>query len=131
MPYKGVTQRCLIVALKPSTKNFTTFYMENELIETINKDLAIELPASIDINELKEKLKEYCNYLIKTNFEKMVGILYRIDVSEVKLKQVLNQNPGEDAGEIIAQLIIERQLQKIQTRKNFKQGNNNSEEEKW
>ena len=106
--------------------------MENELIETINKDLAIELPASIDINELKEKLKEYCNHLIKTNFEKMVGILYRIDVSEVKLKQVLNQNPGEDAGEIIAQLIIERQLQKIQTRKNFKQeNNNNSEEEKW
>jgi hypothetical protein len=106
--------------------------MENELIETINKDLAIELPASIDINELKEKLKEYCNHLIKTNFEKMVGILYRIDVSEVKLKQVLNQNPSEDAGEIIAQLIIERQLQKIQTRKNFKQeNNNNSEEEKW
>ena len=48
--------------------------MENELIETINKDLAIELPSSIDINELKEKLKEYCNHLIKTNFEKMVGV---------------------------------------------------------
>ncbi len=104
--------------------------MESGLIETINKDLAIELSPSIDMDELYKKLKEYCNHLIKTNFEKMVGILYRIDVNETKLKQVLNQNPDEDAGEIIAHLIIERQLEKINTRKKFKQ-TGNSEEEKW
>jgi len=104
--------------------------MEQELITTINKDLSIELPETIDMNALEERLKEYCNHLIKTNFEKMVGILYRIDVNETKLKQVLNQNPNEDAGEIIAHLIIERQLEKINTRKKFKQ-TGDSEEEKW
>ena len=104
--------------------------MEQELITTINKDLSIELPETIDMNVLQERLKEYCNHLIKTNFEKMVGILYRIDVNETKLKQVLNQSPDEDTGEIIAHLIIERQLEKINTRKQFKQ-TGNSEEEKW
>jgi hypothetical protein len=105
--------------------------MDNELIEIINKDLAIELPVDIDTNELQEKLKQYINHLIQHNFEKLVTLLYRIDVSEIKLKQLLQQESNKDAGEIIAQLIIERQLQKIKTRNQFKPEGNTSEEEKW
>ena len=35
-------------------------------------------------------------------------LLYRIDVSEAKLKKVLHENPNEDAAGLIADLIIER-----------------------
>jgi len=61
------------------------------------------------INELASEI----NQLILTNFERLIQLLYRIDVSELKLKTLLKENPNEDAGKIIATLIIERQLQKI------------------
>jgi hypothetical protein len=46
-----------------------------------------------------------------------VQLLYRIDVSEAKLKYLLKENPNEDAGTMIAHLIIDRQIQKIKFRK--------------
>jgi hypothetical protein len=105
--------------------------MNIELIEAINKDMAMQLPDNIALNELQNKLKEYIDHLVQHNFEKLVSLLYRIDVSESKLKQLLQNNGGKDAAEIIAQLIVERQLQKIKTRKEFKQKGTSSEEEKW
>jgi len=48
------------------------------------------------------------NELIKNDFSKLVQILYRIDVSEAKLKNILNSNPNEDAGKLIAQVIVDR-----------------------
>lgn len=107
--------------------------MKNEtLVKEINKNMSIALPDSISLDELQVRLGEYINQLIQTDFQKLIMLLYRIDVSEVKLKQLLKVQPQEDAGKIIADLVIERQLQKIKTREQFKQQDNNfSEEEKW
>jgi len=103
-----------------------------ELVLQINKELAIELPEKISFEELQNKLALYINDLIQHHFEKLVSLLYRIDVSEAKIKSLLQQKPGEDAAKIIATLIIERQLQKIKTRQQFSQRDNNfNEEEKW
>lgn len=66
---------------------------------------------------LLRQLADYINRLILTNFEKMIQLLYRIDVSETRLKQLLKENPNEDAGKMIAALIIERQIQKINFKK--------------
>ena len=106
--------------------------MSDELIEILNTELAIELPEKISIEELKEKLTQHINYLIDTNFQQLVAILYRVDVSESKLKTLLNESVGEDSGSVIADLIIERQLQKIKFRQKFSNWNKNiSDEEKW
>ena len=64
-----------------------------------------------------QQLADYINQLILVNFERLVQLLYRIDVSEAKLKYLLKENPSEDAGRIIALLIIERQVQKIKFKK--------------
>ena len=64
-----------------------------------------------------QQLADYINQLILTNFERLVQLLYRIDVSEAKLKYLLKENPVEDAGRIIALLIFERQIQKIKFKK--------------
>ncbi len=78
------------------------------------------------------QLKEYINSLILHHFEQLVSLLYRIDVSEAKIKLLLQQQPGEDAAKIIASLIIERQLQKIKTRQQFSQRDNDFDgAEKW
>jgi hypothetical protein len=44
----------------------------------------------------------------------------------------LQQHPAQDAATIIADLIIERQLQKIKSRRQFSRRDDNiSEEDKW
>ena len=103
-----------------------------ELIQTINNDLSIALSDKITAEELQIELSAYINNLIKNDFEKLVALLYRIDVNEEKLKYFLIDNPNEDAGNTIAKLIIERQIQKIKFRKEFKPGNPGFEkEEQW
>lgn len=50
----------------------------------------------------------YINECIQHDFNKLVHLLYRIDVSEEKLKYILQLNPNEDAAKLIAAVIIER-----------------------
>ncbi|MBI1341950.1 MAG: hypothetical protein GC171_03340 [Terrimonas sp.] len=72
------------------------------------------------------------NDLINHNFNFLITALYRIDVNEAKLKSLLQDKPDTDAAKIIADLIIERQLQKIKSRREFQQpGNKIDNEEMW
>ena len=107
--------------------------MENaELIQLVNEEMAIDLPQQISFNEIRDQLSQYINDLIVNDFQKLVSILYRIDISEPRLKQLLQEENHEDAGKVIADLIIQRQLEKIKTRQQFKQPNENIDEsEKW
>lgn len=103
-----------------------------ELIQLLNNELAIDIAEKRTVAEIREQLSAYINQLIKSNFDKLITYLYRIDVSEDKLKTLLQQQPAEDAANIIADLIIERQLQKMRTRKMFNQPSTDmNDEEKW
>ena len=53
-------------------------------------------------------LMAYINDCIQHDFNKLVQLLYRIDVSEEKLKYILQLNPNEDAAKLIAAVIVER-----------------------
>jgi hypothetical protein len=107
--------------------------MENSaLILALKKELQIDLAEKISIEEIKEKLAGYINHLINHDFQQLVMLLYRIDVNEAKLRVLLKENQKEDAGNMIAQLIIERQLQKIKSRREFSQKKDDDfGEEKW
>ena len=106
--------------------------INGELVWEINKHMSIVLPDEISMDEIQIQLSDYINKLIQTDFQKLISCLYRIDVSEIKLKQLLQQRPDEDAGKIIAALIIERQLQKIKSRRQFSQQDDEfTGEEKW
>ena len=70
--------------------------------------------------DLESKLAIYINELIDKDFNKLVNLLYRIDISEQKLKIALqNEDKTISSSETIAKLIIERQLQKLEFRKKF------------
>lgn len=106
--------------------------MHTDLVTDINQSLEISLPGSISLEELKQRLTSHINHLINHDFEKLVFYLYRIDVNESKMKYLLDQREGENAAELIADLIIERQLQKIKSRQQFRQRDNDIDEnEKW
>ena len=103
-----------------------------ELIHQINKEITVELSEKITLAQIHQQLSAYINNLIGANFEQLVSLLYRIDVSEKKLAALLQQPHQLQAGSIIATLIIERQIEKIQARKLFsKQPTSPTDEEKW
>ena len=104
--------------------------MKNEqVLEEVSKELEVIVK---DCPITKQVLIEKINELINNDFQKLVSILYRIDVSEPKLKQLLNENPGTNAAIIIADLMIERQTEKIRSRQQFnKRDENISDDEKW
>ena len=82
------------------------------------------IKKSFSIRE--SRFDDICN-----NFNKLISLLYRLDINESKLKQLLADSPGEDAGMIIAELIIERQLQKIKSRNENNSNNIIPEDDKW
>ena len=105
-----------------------------ELIKIINEEMDLSLPGHTSFEEVRQQLQDAVSRLIETDFRKLALVLYRIDVNERKLKYLLQENVGTDAAGIIADLIIERQLQKIETRKQFGQHNGNddiSDEDRW
>ena len=78
-----------------------------------------------------EQLGVFINDLIEKDFSRLVQILYRLDVSEDKLKSVLLEHPTGDAGDMIANLIIERIAQREKAKDLFKQQADIPEDEKW
>lgn len=110
------------------------------LIADLNRVYGWELTASgrghqPDENELETQLAEKINILIQRDFEALVQLLYRIDVSEKRLRGFLDSDSGEDAGRIIARLIMERQWQKIESRRRYRQddagSNDDAGVERW
>jgi hypothetical protein len=77
-------------------------------------------------------LAEKINTMINHDFGTLVQLLYRIDVNETKLRRLLEGNVRQDAGMIIAALIIERQWQKIESRRKSDGATDPAgEEERW
>lgn len=91
--------------------------LDENSIRELSENLSVDLSPVISHAELVKKLADHINHLINHDFNRLVSILYRIDVNEKKLKDVLKENQIETAGNIIANLIIERQLQKIRSRR--------------
>lgn len=105
--------------------------MQPQLITELNNVFTLELSPSIGEAELETVLAQKANHLIQHDFNLLVFILYRIDVSEQKLKQILKENPEADAGLIIARMMIQRQKEKLRAREEFKTKAEDSGEEKW
>ena len=78
-----------------------------------------------------EELARTIENLINTDFEKLVFLLYRIDVSEQKINDLLQNTQAGNAGELIVQAIIERLAEKKASREKYKQEGEIAEEDKW
>ena len=86
----------------------------------LNHSFGLDLPETATIEMLERVLAERINTMINADFNRLISLLYRIDVSETKLKQLLKENTGTDAGLLIARLVLERQWQKIETRRKYR-----------
>lgn len=73
-------------------------------------------------SELIELIRQLVQELIDRDFEKLLLILYRLDINEVKVKQAIDLAGPADAPLSIAQLILDREKQKIATRAKYNTG---------
>ena len=88
-------------------------------------------PSQYDL--FRQELIDKINHLLINDFATLVQILYRIDIDEYKLKESLKLNNTEPAAKVIADIMIKRVSNTIETKKHFSnQSKNNIEEDlKW
>lgn len=101
----------------------------SEIVKFVEKDFLIGenislIPAAelVSLEEFKKYLTEKLKFLLDEKFDILVNILYRIDISEKKLSQLFSGKNRDSIPAALADLIIERQLQKIRLRKLYNEG---------
>ncbi len=96
-----------------------------EQLQLTASDLASAFELSpvedTDMDKLRAWLSEHLRYLIDRDVDYLMQVLYRIDVNEYNVKRALATLPLDEAIEQVAQLIIDRQLQKVVTRQQYPQ----------
>lgn len=84
----------------------------------------LDVPASMltpkDQADAHRALSDMIAFLIDHNFEKLLWILYRIDVDEAQAKKLLAQHLPEEAPGLLATLILQREEKKQQAREQFR-----------
>lgn len=78
---------------------------------------------------LRDKIAQRLQYLLQNNFDAAMQLLYRIDVPEKKAKAATAGKFADDAAVALAELIIERQVQKIISRRKYSTRMNNDVDE--
>lgn len=96
--------------------------------EQVRKDFAMfgmEVKFSGNVqfayDELFEQLKVYIDQLLSDDYEKLMSLLYQIDLSP---KELTKQDPNyefETLAEIVTHKILERELKKVLIRTYFKE----------
>jgi len=101
----------------------------NEVVKFVEKDFFVSgensLIPSADIDTLEDfrkYLTSKLKHLLEEKFELLVNVLYKIDVSEEKLSELFSSENKDYIPASLADLIIERQLEKVRLRKLYKEG---------
>ncbi|MFW5656456.1 MAG: hypothetical protein ACOC0C_02465 [Bacteroidota bacterium] len=83
--------------------------------------MAIEFPSDIIFayDQLFDQVLDIISELLNENEEKLRALLYRIDLSEKNMKQATLAASDQTRGIIIAELILEREMQKVLIRNYF------------
>lgn len=74
----------------------------------------------ISIGDAKKILALKIREMLDKNLERLIGILYRIDISQKKIDDIFAASSKDKIASDIAGAVIERQLLKIQTREQYK-----------
>ncbi|QQS36440.1 MAG: hypothetical protein IPM56_00345 [Ignavibacteriales bacterium] len=75
-----------------------------------------------NLNEFKNYLSGKLSELLDKNYDLLIKTLYRIDVNEKKLSALFSADNKQSIPDSLADLIIERQLQKVHFRNLYKAG---------
>ena len=105
--------------------------MENEINEVysiISRNFEVERSGEITIESLVKLLSVRIRELLDKNLEKLVSIMYRIDLNQMKVDRIFENNSKDEIANQLAVFIIERQMEKVRTRILYKNTEDQIEE---
>lgn len=110
---------------------YLVMQMENtEFTETaalIARDFEMEISEeTLTEADLLQVLADQIAYWIDHKLEFLLSLMYRLDVDERKVNAALSPYAEEPANLSIARLVLERQKQRIFTKKYYKQQNSDN-----
>lgn len=82
---------------------------------------SLEATEKLTYEHFRDLLAGRIRTLLERRRELLFSILYRIDVSERAVKSVIASAATEDIPHHLADLVIERQLQKMETRRRYRE----------
>lgn len=109
----------------PTLSELTPYYNRTDLLEKvvsqIQKDFnwfnfEIKFSGKEGITpyqELFQQILPLVDEMLNDDYIKLMSLLYRIDLDEDFLNRKLKENAQSDTDEVIADLIIKRELQKV------------------
>ncbi|MHB9041008.1 MAG: hypothetical protein ACYC4T_10195 [Melioribacteraceae bacterium] len=95
------------------------------LVEKLHKDFSLtdnSLPVVNNLPLIREHLIKKVTELISRDYDRFLNNLYRIDVNEKKVSQILHLKDRTTISEKLADLIIERQLLRVKTQMLYREG---------
>lgn len=87
----------------------------------LQKVFGVDSLSAKDMEALHYKLAHLIQKLLYSDFNRLLHILYRIDVEERKVKEAMVAEEPEIIAERISRLIIKRELQKAEIRFRYSQ----------
>jgi hypothetical protein len=104
---------------------------EIELLQSTAKLITLDIQAVIpqgaldmEVSQLRQEIHKAVMLrvleMLRFDFEQLVEVLYRIDVSEEKAKNAFLHTSEIEIAQELANLIIEREYQKAEMRAKFK-----------
>jgi hypothetical protein len=113
-PYK-LHEDIIAQTVQQIVKDFSMFGM----------DIYFSGRMTMAYDELFRQLCGFMEMLIVHDFSKLLSLLYQIDLSDQVIVEAENENPDIPRHELMAGLIVERELQKVVMRKYYKHNKEN------
>ncbi|HEY1039168.1 MAG TPA: hypothetical protein VGF30_07165 [Bacteroidia bacterium] len=108
-------------------KFFINPELVQQLVQQLEKDFihsdlfADKDKTSLKGDEIYDLVHLKTKELMSKNYSELANTFYRVDISEKQLKDALNANTTKEESEIITELILKRELQKVVYRNIYKQ----------
>ncbi len=101
----------------------------------LNKDFGQEEEAALKLrndltkNDLKKYLQHTIAWYIEFDFHTLVNIFYRLDIHEQKFNTLMQECIGDELTSGLADLVLEREMQKAETRLAYREYLRKTEQE--
>lgn len=97
----------------------------NDIVRSAAERIAIafdmdEAAVTTQYDVIRAMLIDRIIALLNTNPERLMAILYRIDVSEARVNDIFSTALPPDMPELLADLIMDRQLAKAESRARYR-----------
>lgn len=91
-----------------------SFFLIRKDLQLDEENFSVEENATLD--DLKRELIKIVRYLLDNDFNRLLNALYRIDVSEQKVNNIIEKTPPDEIANTLAEAILKREMKKVEYR---------------